>query len=185
MKLLQIFVIGAALCAVPGTAFALTPWECEQQAQAYAEAQYPEGGGAARGATGGAIFGGIFSAITGGRPAQGALLGAGGGLVVGSALWQEAKRDAHDGYLNNCLANVSAQPPSVLPPVPFPSTINARTLNVRSGPGTNYPVVWRIDAGQVFEVVACNSPGWCWIDQNGANGFVSSSYLYPLYEAQG
>ncbi|MEX1180388.1 MAG: SH3 domain-containing protein [Cucumibacter sp.] len=180
MKLLLTLLAGASLAVVPSTASALTPFECEQQAQQYAESQYPEGGGAARGATGGAIFGGVFAGLSGGRPLRGALLGGAGGLVVGSALWQQAKQEAHDEYLVDCLQAASASPPAVLPPTPFPSTIMASALNVRSGPGTGYEVLWQLSAGQVFQVLSCE-PEWCWIDQNGANGYVAASYLYPLY----
>jgi uncharacterized protein YraI len=68
----------------------------------------------------------------------------------------------------------------VLPPTPFKSTISASALNVRAGPGVEYAVVTKITPGQVFDVLSCAS-GWCWIDLNGINGYVSDDFLYPLY----
>lgn len=181
LSLTMVAVAGGLLITSPAMARALTPYECEQQAQQYAESQFPTGGGAARGATGGAIFGGIFSGLTGGKPGRGVLLGGAGGAVVGSALWQERKQQAHDNYLAQCLQTAVSQPPTVLPPTPFSSTISASALNVRSGPGPEYGILWKLTPGQVFEVLSC-ADGWCWIDHNGANGYVSAEYLYPLYE---
>jgi len=180
MKAILIAAAAAAALSAgaTSTAVALTPYQCELQAQNYAEAQFPTGGGAARGAAGGAVAGGVFAGLTGGKLGRGALFGGGAGLVVGSALWQQQKEKAHDDYLAECLRTASA-PPDVLPPTPFPATITANALNVRSGPGTGYGVLWQILAGQVFDVLSCQ-PGWCWIEQNGTNGYVSASYLYPL-----
>jgi uncharacterized protein YgiM (DUF1202 family) len=174
-------LLGGLIVMAPSTASALTPYECEQQAEQYAEAQFPTGGGAARGATGGAIFGGIFSGLTGGKPGRGMLLGGAGGAVVGSALWLERKQQAHDDYLAQCLQTAVSQPPAALPPTPFKSTISASALNVRTGPGVEYAIVTKITPGRVFDVLSCAS-GWCWIDIDGVNGYVSADYLYPLYE---
>lgn len=174
---IAIGLIGAM--ALPANA--LTPYECELQAQQYAEARYPTGGGAARGAAGGGVLGGLFAGVTGGKVGRGIIAGGAGGLVVGSALWLQRKQQAHDDYLANCLQTAVAQPPAALPPTPFRSTISASALNVRAGPGIENPVLWQITAGQVVDVLSCDD-GWCLIDQNGATGYVSSDFLYPLYE---
>ena len=50
-------------------------------------------------------------------------------------------------------------------------------LNVRTGPGTGYGVIDTLDAGERVEVIECNRQRWCYIDQAGPNGWVSSSYL--------
>jgi len=50
-------------------------------------------------------------------------------------------------------------------------------LNVRTGPGTNFSVVDTLNAGERVEVVECQPNAWCYIDQSGANGWVSSNYL--------
>jgi uncharacterized protein YgiM (DUF1202 family) len=181
MKLLPTLIAGALIAAAPSAALALSPYQCELQAQQYAESQYPEGGGAARGATSGVVLGGVFAGLSGGKPLRGALLGGAGGLVVGSALWQQAKHKAHDDFLANCLRTASTAAPVALPPTPFPSTTIANTLNVRSGAGTNFAVLGQISAGQVFQVLSC-APGWCGIDRNGDHGYVAANYLYPLYD---
>jgi uncharacterized protein YgiM (DUF1202 family) len=170
---------GGLIAAAPMMASAATPYECEQQAQQYAEAEYPTGGGAARGAAAGGVAGGVFAGLTGGRLGRGVLLGGGAGLVVGSAVWLEKKQDAHDSYLAQCMQASLGPAPATLPPTPFSSTISVNALNVRAGAGTQYGVLWQIKAGQVFEVLSCASD-WCWINQNGANGYVAASYLYPL-----
>lgn len=53
-------------------------------------------------------------------------------------------------------------------------------LNVRTGPGTNFNVVDTLLPGEVVEVTECVSNGWCHIDQDGTNGWVSSSYLQAV-----
>ncbi|TCT01601.1 SH3 domain-containing protein [Aquabacter spiritensis] len=50
-----------------------------------------------------------------------------------------------------------------------------RQLNVRTGPGTNFPVISQLPAGATIEAMAC-SPSWCTIAWNGP-AFVAASYL--------
>lgn len=50
-------------------------------------------------------------------------------------------------------------------------------LNVRTGPGTSYGVVDTLDAGERVEVIECQRDRWCYVNQDGPNGWVSSSYL--------
>lgn len=50
------------------------------------------------------------------------------------------------------------------------------TLNVRSGPGTGYPVITSLGRGQRVEVVGC-SGAWCEIDLGRGQGFANASYL--------
>ena len=53
----------------------------------------------------------------------------------------------------------------------------ARTdLNVRSGPGTNYPVVGALQSGETVDVQGCTG-GWCQVNFPGGTGFASRSYL--------
>ncbi len=49
-------------------------------------------------------------------------------------------------------------------------------LNIRSGPGTNYPVVATIPAGGNVNVGGC-SGSWCSVAYRGREGFASASYL--------
>jgi hypothetical protein len=51
-------------------------------------------------------------------------------------------------------------------------------VNVRSGPGSGYPVVDTLHAGEVVDVVECNaSETWCRIFHEGPDGWVSRTYL--------
>jgi len=49
-------------------------------------------------------------------------------------------------------------------------------LNVRSGPGTEFPVVAAIPAGQTVDVGNC-AGSWCRVNFAGGAGFASRSYL--------
>lgn len=50
-------------------------------------------------------------------------------------------------------------------------------LNVRTGPGTSFGVVDTLEAGERVEVIECQRDRWCYVDQEGPNGWVSSTYL--------
>jgi len=49
-------------------------------------------------------------------------------------------------------------------------------LNVRSGPGTQYPVVGSIQGGETVDAGACTG-GWCRVSFSGGSGWASRSYL--------
>jgi len=49
-------------------------------------------------------------------------------------------------------------------------------LNVRSGPGTQYPVVGSIQGGETVDAGACTG-GWCRVSFSGGSGLASRSYL--------
>ncbi len=132
----------------------------------------------------GGVGGGLLAGITGNKVGPAVGVGAVGGVVVGSALYQQKKKAAHDQAYAACISGaqpVSAPPPPVvLPPPPFNSTITVSALNVRGGPGTQYAVLWQITSGQVFQVLSCDANQWCYISQNGGMGYTSGKYLYPL-----
>lgn len=55
------------------------------------------------------------------------------------------------------------------------------TLNVRSGPGTNFGVVGALDRNQIVQVLECNASGtWCRIQDRTLRGWASARYLQPL-----
>jgi hypothetical protein len=182
-------LFGGLAIATAGPASAATPAQCEAGAQQYAEQQYPTGGGAVAGAIGGGILGGLVAGATGNKVGNGVGVGAAAGLVVGSVSWQNAKRNAHDSYFANCLggaqpvyapAPVYGPPPSYPTSGPFNAVINgASSVNVRSGPGTNYPVIGQAYAQQGVSVAGCGG-GWCQIYLATGIGFVSQSYVYPI-----
>jgi uncharacterized protein YraI len=49
-------------------------------------------------------------------------------------------------------------------------------LNVRAGPGTNYPVIDALPAGETVNVLGCTG-SWCEISMGGGSGFASANYL--------
>ncbi|WP_245944947.1 SH3 domain-containing protein [Pelagibacterium lacus] len=58
-------------------------------------------------------------------------------------------------------------------------------LNVRTGPGTSYPVVGALSANQVVNVSECNASGsWCRVEAANIRGWASASYLRALQPTQ-
>lgn len=56
-------------------------------------------------------------------------------------------------------------------------------VNMRAGPGTQYPVITTVYAGTPVEVIGCLSDwSWCDIAWGGARGWVSANYLQLGYE---
>lgn len=53
-------------------------------------------------------------------------------------------------------------------------------VNVRTGPGTSYAKVDQLTAGEVVEITECAPVGWCFIQHEGPDGWVSGSYLVPV-----
>jgi hypothetical protein len=71
-------------------------------------------------------------------------------------------------------------PPTEVPsPTPEVSNLTANSnVNVRSGPGTNYPQIGRLQAGQSFVITGKNSAGdWWQFDFNGRSGWVSGELV--------
>ncbi len=52
-------------------------------------------------------------------------------------------------------------------------------VNVRTGPGTSYAVVDKLDAGEVVDITECAPSGWCFVDHSGPDGWVAASFLVP------
>ncbi len=57
-------------------------------------------------------------------------------------------------------------------------------LNVRSGPGTQYPVVGSIQGGETVDVGRCTG-SWCRVSFGGGSGFASRSHLAMGGRARG
>ena len=51
------------------------------------------------------------------------------------------------------------------------------TLNVRTGPGTNYPKIGQVTPGQEFEVIKYDAAGWYEIKLTGGTGWVTKQYV--------
>lgn len=59
------------------------------------------------------------------------------------------------------------------------------TVNVRSGPSTQYAVIGQLDAGDRVTRGDCNDSGtWCYVTHQGTGGWVANSLLQPLGETQ-
>lgn len=57
------------------------------------------------------------------------------------------------------------------------ATINVRRLNVRSGPGTSYPILTGVSEGQTLNVVAQDvASGWYQIETEEGPGWISGAY---------
>lgn len=81
------------------------------------------------------------------------------------------------------------RPPSSTPgsspsptPRPVMATITTQVLNVRGGPGTNYPIIGQVLQGERYPILARNAAGTWWrIDFDGVPGWVYAA----LVEASG
>lgn len=51
------------------------------------------------------------------------------------------------------------------------------SVNVRTGPGTQYRVVDTLYPGETVNIETCRSNGWCQISHSGPDGWVSARYL--------
>lgn len=56
-----------------------------------------------------------------------------------------------------------------------PATVQT-DLNVRSGPGTQYPVVGSVQSGETVDVAGCTGR-WCQISFGGGTGYANQNYL--------
>jgi hypothetical protein len=179
-----------ASVAIAGPALAQQNFQyCDQYARSEMERLYPSGGGAVAGAVGGGILGGIIAGATNNNVGGGVGIGAVGGLAVGSALWQQRRQQVYQAALNNCMyaQPVAAPappppPPPPPPPTPYFARSTAASLNVRNAPGTvDTVVLFQVTPANVFQMLVCDNPlaGWCFIDFNGQQGYLSRAYTVP------
>lgn len=54
--------------------------------------------------------------------------------------------------------------------------ITQSAVNMRAGPGTQYPVVTTLPARAAVDVAGCDG-SWCQVSWNGADGYVNAGYL--------
>lgn len=59
-------------------------------------------------------------------------------------------------------------------------TTKSGPLNIRTGPGTEYPVKAKVRKGEVVDVWMEYPSGWRFIDDDGTTGYVDGAYLTPL-----
>ena len=59
-----------------------------------------------------------------------------------------------------------------------------RWLNVRSGPGTQYQVVFQVEKGTIVDVLDAGEPDWWQIRYGGRIGWASAQYLVPIQDSE-
>jgi formylglycine-generating enzyme required for sulfatase activity len=78
----------------------------------------------------------------------------------------------------------SALAPSATPTAPPSFTVASASVNVRSGPGTVYPAIGALRAGQTFIVRGRSAAGdWWQFDYDGRQGWVSNDVVRASAEA--
>ena len=87
--------------------------------------------------------------------------------------WYNVKlSNGKTGWVSGSYISISSQTTS------YKATVNATSLNVRSGAGTNYSVITKLSKGTVVDVLESASNGWKKVKiSNGKIGWVSGSYL--------
>ena len=85
--------------------------------------------------------------------------------------------------LRSILAGAAFAGALALPGVAAAATAYATgDVNLRAGPGTNYPVATVVDAGAPVNVFGClTGYSWCDVSFNGVRGWVSGRYLEQAY----
>ena len=103
-------------------------------------------------------------------------------LVIGqSGLWYKINFGGKVGYLSASYFSVSSQAPGLQQP-PAPESwqgmiVNCnRSVNVRSGPGTNYAVIGAAPKGAAYTITG-KSGMWYKIEFGGKTAYVSECYL--------
>lgn len=81
--------------------------------------------------------------------------------------------------------SISPTPTKEEKKTPLQYFVNTTQLNIRSGPGKNYPVIGKLKFGQPVKIEKQYSKGWCLISYAGSSGvtlvgYVATSYLRYL-----
>lgn len=58
------------------------------------------------------------------------------------------------------------------------------TVNVRTGPGTSYGIVGQLTPGEIVNVTECAPSNFCFVERNGADGWVSANYLTAVEDEE-
>jgi len=68
---------------------------------------------------------------------------------------------------------------SAAPALAQPAEATA-SVNVRTGPGTQYRVVDTLRPGEQVRIDRCANNGWCLVEKSGPDGWVSRNYLSEI-----
>ena len=96
--------------------------------------------------------------------------------------WYKVDYKTTEGYMSGEYLTVAAQA-DVTIGYGLVNT-NGSTLNVRSGPSTEYDKVTTLDSGAVVNIVGIDN-GWYKIESNGITGYVSSDYMITCKDSAG
>ena len=176
-SLITTVALVAGLVAIAGDASAKSAAYCNQVATNYVNNYTHPVGSAALGCGIGAALGSLLSKGNGPAAIGGCVAGGATGLVLSDTKRQEL----YDQSFNDCMygsGGVAPQPIYVPPqPAPVGSATVSSTANVRTGPGTGYPVITQVYAGTTVSIGQC-TPNWCAVGVPGASGWISRSLLY-------
>lgn len=100
-------------------------------------------------------------------------------VVFATAAPVEAATPAQpDATAESDAAAASTAEPSTATPNAVARLTATQTVNVRRGPGTNYPVIGRLDAGQAYPVTGKNARGdWYQFELNGQPAWVIANLV--------
>ena len=92
--------------------------------------------------------------------------------------WVKVSSGGKTGYVSVDFINISEKIEDNSTPTETTTkyVVNADSLNVRSGPGTNYSILGSVKSGTVINVYSITN-GWAKIKYNNAVGYVSASYI--------
>ena len=100
------------------------------------------------------------------------------GQCSDDAEWCYISHDGADGWVAaRFLSPVNVpEPPSNTPS--GSTRIAVSQVNVRTGPGTNFSIVDRLDGGESVELTQCTDDrAWCYVSHDGPDGWVAANYL--------
>ena len=166
----------AGLVAGADSAMAKSASYCAGVAQNAVEGATHPAGSALLGCGAGALLGQVLTNGNGGAVIGGCAAGGATGLILSDSKRQQIYNDAY----NDCMGNQANQ--SGPPPAPSggaywsasATTPYGSSSNVRSGPGTSFPIVDQLPAGTNVGVGKCIPSGWCKI---GEHQWISQSLL--------
>ena len=78
--------------------------------------------------------------------------------------------------LSRSLAHLLGTVVALAVPAAAEAAYTATSVNLRSGPGTDYGVILTLPAGAHVNVHYCQ-PSWCSVTADGYNGWVAASYI--------
>ncbi len=171
---------GGLIAAGAGSALAANAAYCDQQARQAVWAYTHPAGTAVVGCVAGGILGNILSNGNAGATAGGCAVGGATAIVITENQRQKVYNDAYYSCMGSGGGGGYAPGPQpiVAGPPQSGSASNYQQLNVRSGPSTDYAVVYKLPPYSTVAVSQCTAT-WCAVgDGNSVWGWASRKYLF-------